>query len=337
MKVLHTPIEIAGQAGLSVKGLREIGIEADSLCDKNPFGYKNDYYYLESDNREERINDKELKVKFISENYDIIHYHFGSYLLPGFKDVEIFKSQGKKLFVEFWGSDVRLPSVESKRNPYFINAKNTIEEVNIERMKKWSEYMDGEVIFGDHTFNVFLKPYFDKIHIVGQRVDTKNNIPVYPSLSDDKEVVVVHAPSFAPIKGTKYVEEAIEKLKAKGLKFKYVRVENMPNHLAMEIYKTADIIIDQLCLGGYGIFASEAMSLGKPVICYILEEHLEGYPEGMPIINANPDTIEKVLEFWINSPAIDRYNVGVKSRRYVEKVHDIQVVAKKLEKIYLED
>lgn len=47
-----------------------------------------------------------------------------------------------------------------------------------------------------------------------------------------------------------------------------------------------------ICGGAHGIFACEAMALGKTVICYIIEEHLSGYPD----INANSNNIEKVLE-----------------------------------------
>jgi glycosyltransferase involved in cell wall biosynthesis len=99
------------------------------------------------------------------------------------------------------------------------------------------------------------------------------------------------------------------------------------------MYSMADIIIDQLMMGSHGAFACEAMALGKPVICYILDELLSTYPPGFPIINANPGTIVEVLEEIICSPE-KRYEIGKKSRKYAEEVHDIRVVAKKLLAIY---
>jgi glycosyltransferase involved in cell wall biosynthesis len=75
------------------------------------------------------------------------------------------------------------------------------------------------------------------------------------------------------------------------------------------------------------------MALGKPVICYIHDELVDTFPEGFPIVNANPDTIAAVLEELICSPE-KRHELGIKSRAYVEKVHDIRVVASKLKNIY---
>ncbi|MGN7479714.1 hypothetical protein ACTHOQ_17985 [Solibacillus silvestris] len=334
MKILHTPVEIAGQVSLSVRGLRAIGLKADSLTAVHPFKYKNEWEFIESKSKVIKLLDRVKKVNEIRKEYDIIHYHFGTSILPKYLDVKILKKSGIKVFSEFWGSDVRLPLIEAKRNPFFVNSYNEDEQNNIEKMKRWSDLTDGVAIFSDHTFNEFLNPYFEKVHIIGQRVDTELYQPVYPVLDDTNEPVIVHAPSQQAFKGTVYVEKAIENLQNKGLKFKYKRVEKMSNQQAIEIYKTADIVIDQLCGGAHGIFACEAMALGKPVICYILPEFLSGYPEGLPIINANPDTVEEILANWIQAPAEERYKVGMQGRKYAEKVHDIKVVAEKLAQIY---
>lgn len=334
MKVLHTPIEIAGQLGLTVKGLRQIGIGAKSLVYEHPFGYKNDDYFEFFESQEMRRASRKAKLSNIVENYDVIHYSCGTPILHDYEDVKLFLKENKLVLVEFWGTDARIPSVESKRNKYYVNNYNKTDDEIIERLKKWSEYTNGRVIFSDHTFNEFLKPYFDEIHIVGQRIDTALLQPVFPSLDEKKEIVIVHAPSNQAFKGTRFINQALENLKRKGFKFKYIQIENKAHHEAIEIYKQADLIIDQICGGAHGIFACEAMALGKPVICYILDEHLDGYPKGFPIINANPDNIEGVLEEWIERPHIDRHEIGKKGRSYVEKIHDIKVVAQKLKAVY---
>lgn len=333
MKVLHTPIEIAGQLGLSVKGLREVGINSDSLVYKNPFGYKNDFYFEFFESQEKRRQSRREKLNFLNENYDVVHYSFGTPILNDYEDVEFFLKENKKVIVEFWGSEVRLNQLESQRNKYYVPKDKIPDSKKIELMKKWAEYTKGHVIFSDHTFNEYLQPYFNKIHIVGQRVDTKKLLPIYPSLYS-KRLKVLHAPSHQGFKGTKYVTNAVESLKARGYDFEFLLVENKTNVEALELYKQADIIIDQLCGGAHGVFACEAMALGKPVICYILPELIEGYPEGFPIINANPDTIEEVLAYWLEASPEERYQLGVKSRNYAEDVHDIEVVAKKLKTVY---
>ncbi len=55
-------------------------------------------------------------------------------------------------------------------------------------------------------------------------------------------------------------------------KYKNIRfeiIENKPNKEAIEIYKKADIVIDQVLVGWYGAFAVEVMKMGKPVAVFI--------------------------------------------------------------------
>ena len=330
MKVLHLPTEIAGQANLSAQGLREIGVHASNTARPNPFGYPVDIDpritwlpFLKN------TRDPWLFFRWL-EDFDLFHYHKSPYLPLGL-DVRVLRRKHKPFVVEFWGSDIRLQELEQQRNPYFVGDNADNQKRKLARLLFWSELTD-EVIFSDHSADIFLKPYFKKIHIVGQRVDTRRYIPHYPSPLT-RCPKIMHAPSVKAVKGTKHVTRALENLKKAGLDFEYIEVSGVSHKEAVQIYSQADIIIDQLMLGSHGAFACEAMALGKPVICYILDELLGTYPDGFPIVNANPDTITAVLEELLCSPE-KRYEIGMKSRAYAEKVHDIRVVAQKLLAIY---
>ena len=62
---------------------------------------------------------------------------------------------------------------------------------------------------------------------------------------------------------------------------------------ALEIMQKADIFIDQLILGSYGMSSIEAMSFGKPVMTYIMPKVFEaGLPNECPIVNTNPTNLE---------------------------------------------
>lgn len=330
MKVLLLPTEFAGQVNLSAKGLREIGVDASNTARPLPFGYP-----VDIDPRItwlpflKETRDPFLFFKWANE-FDLFHYNKSPYLPMGI-DVKILQKRHKPFVIEFWGSDIRLHKLEKKRNPYFVSDNATNQERKINRLKFWSSYTD-EVIYSDHSADIFLKPYFKKIHVVGQRVDTNLYFPNYPS-PHNKNPKIVHAPSIKATKGTHYVHQAIEKLKKMGLDFEYVEVFGVTHQKAIQIYSQADIIIDQLLMGSHGVFACEAMALGKPVICHILDELLPTYPPGFPIVNATPETIGKVLEELICS-AQKRHEIGKKSRIYAENVHDIRVVAAKLLEIY---
>jgi glycosyltransferase involved in cell wall biosynthesis len=337
MRILLLPIEIAGQLTITTQAQKALGHKAFGMCSQHSFAYP-DPIDLVLPNRGNRwLNRLERFFAFFrtSGNFDVFHYYFASTLLPWMLDARYQKWRGKRIVTEFFGSDVRLPETEAKRNPYFVNAYYESEKVNRKRLQAWADLTAGEVIIADHSFNLFLEPYFNTIHVVGQRIDCSRYTPHYPD-PKVKRPRVLHAPSQQASKGTVHVEQAVENLKSKGLDFEYIRVSGMAYGDAMEIYKTADLVIDQLCLGSHGIFACEAMSLGKPVICYILPELIAEYPEGFPIINANPDTIESVLEEWLQSPA-KLHEVGKQSRAYAERVHDVRRIAKDLIRIYQKD
>jgi len=337
MRILHLPIEIAGQLTIASQTQKSLGYEAFSMCSQHSFAYPDPIDLVLPNGGNRWLNRLERIFAFFqtSEKFEVFHYYFANTLLPLMLDARYQKWRGKRVVTEFFGSDVRLPETEALRNPYYVNSYRESEALNRKRLKAWADVTNGEVIVLDHCFNLFLEPYFKTIHIVGQRIDCTRYNPCYPD-PEVKRPRVLHAPSQQAFKGTIHVEKAVENLKSKGLDFEYIKVTGLAHREAIELYKTADLIIDQLCLGAHGVFACEAMALGKPVICYILPELVNGFPDGFPLINANPDTIEFVLEEWIQSPA-KLHEVGKQSRAYAERVHDVRKIASNLIRIYKND
>ena len=330
MKVLLLPTEFAGQVNLTARGLREIGIEAFNTSLPTARNYPIDINpgitwlpFLKNTRNPLLFN------KWFNE-FDLFHYNKSPYLPFGF-DIKKLIKKSKPFVVEFWGSDIRLQNIERDRNPFFVSDNASNQKRKLRRLQFWSDCTD-EVIYSDHSADVFLKTYFKKIHVIGQRVDTRLYQPTYPSPANSCPKIV-HAPSIKATKGTQFIAKAIDKLKQMGLSFEYIEIFGVSHSEAMKVYAQADIVVDQLMMGSYGAFACEAMALGKPVICYILDELLETYPEGFPIVNANPKTIKSVLEELIISPD-KRHEIGKQSRVFAENVHDIRVVARKLLKIY---
>ena len=70
--------------------------------------------------------------------------------------------------------------------------------------------------------------------------------------------------------GTEFVIEACSQLPVE-----LDLVEGVPHEQARKRYAKADIIIDQLLVGWHGVFALEAMALGKPVITYLKPDVIE--------------------------------------------------------------
>ena len=126
---------------------------------------------------------------------------------------------------------------------------------------------------------------------------------------------------------------AFNELKKKYDNIELVLVEGVKQEEAIEIYGSADIIVDQLNAGTYGVFAIESMALGKPVISYISDEMKLKLPEELPILSANKQTISTVLEYLVTHP-FERNEVGIRGRRYVELYYDYRKVAVILRDIY---
>src|SRR5207342_1086414 len=114
-------------------------------------------------------------------------------------------------------------------------------------------------------------------------------------------------------------------------------VEGLHHDAAFERYRAADIVVDQLNAGWYGLFAVEAMALGKPVVTFLHDEAVrrteEAFGVRVPIVSATADTLREALRPLV-ADAAQRREVGGASRTYVEHVHDVERVADRLLDLY---
>jgi glycosyltransferase involved in cell wall biosynthesis len=166
-------------------------------------------------------------------------------------------------------------------------------------------------------------------HIV---VDVDQLEPRYPVLGNGQKLRVLHVPNHSHFKGTRYLAAAIDRLGA-DQPIEFVLRSGVSNAEALELMRDADVVVDQLIGGNFGLTALEAMALGKPVIVYLAEPSIVlGFDE-CPLINANPDTIEGVLRELISNR--DRLpEIGRRSRRYVEKHYSVEALASRLRDLY---
>ena len=142
----------------------------------------------------------------------------------------------------------------------------------------------------------------------------------------------MHAPSDRKKKGTQYVIDACAQLPV-DLDI----VERLPHEEARKRYARADIVVDQLNAGWHGVFALEAMALGKPVVVHLKAEVVEqaerAYGVKVPLVPATKDSLVEALRPLVEKPALRR-EIGAASRAYVEQVHDIDRIADRLIDLY---
>jgi hypothetical protein len=113
-----------------------------------------------------------------------------------------------------------------------------------------------------------------------------------PVLVRDRPIVV-HAPSRGVVKGTALVRVAMEPLHEENL-IEYREVQGVPAWAMPAIYQDADIVIDAMRIGNYGVAACEAMAAGRLVIGHLHKSVMTELAEAgavPPIIAASPDEL----------------------------------------------
>ena len=114
--------------------------------------------------------------------------------------------------------------------------------------------------------------------------------------------VVVHAPSSGWLKGSELIDETMSRLHDEGL-VEYRRLRGVPHAQMPEAYRSADIVLDQFRLGGYGVAAVEALAAGRIVIGHVSQTVRatvrSATGRDLPIVEARAAELEGVLRSLI--------------------------------------
>lgn len=324
MKIVHAPTEISGQMQTLVNGLRQAGHQAN--------GYNWFLTYLNYNGGIVSTNAFEL-AKIIEPlvNYvDVFHFHNGNSLLPKNSDIPLLHGKGKKMVMHHWGNDVRSVKRNSKLNIFPIPPSYNSDELIHENLIYFSKYIK-HVIVQDYELYPHVADYYEHVHVLPLACNHHNIPYAYPS-PDNRHPVVIHAPTNREFKGSAYIEKAIVDLKSSH-PFTYQVIEKMEHQEAMRMYMKADIVVDQILCGTYGMLSVEAMAMGKVVVAFVKDDVKEKLPGDLPIVVANPDTIRDVLQELLSNPEL-RDQIGRAGRRYVENYHAVEKVIPQLLSIY---
>lgn len=144
---------------------------------------------------------------------------------------------------------------------------------------------------------------------------------------------LVHAPNHRSLKGTDHLLRAVDELRQEGLQIDLTVLEGLPNTEVLHLIRSADVVVDQLVIGWYAMFALEAMVCGKPVVCHIREEFRDLYiatdllaPGELPLIEATVHTIKGTLRRLASLPRHEIWSIGDRSRAFIEKHHSSTAV-----------
>ena len=305
LRVVHCPVNTAGVPWANVQALRERGVEAELVVFNR---YK---LHPEADRSLERhggLARRQLtqwrELLRLLPRTDVFHFYFGLTLVPQSVQFPILRALRKKSVMHYLGSDIR---------------GKTPQELAFGKKA-------GAEIVGSYD----AIRWVPGAEVIPPGIDVAAIEPAYPG--DRARPVILHAPSSRRRKGTEHVIAACE-----GLDADLVLVEGLHHEEAFERYREADIVVDQLNAGWYGLLAIECMALGKPVVTFLHDEAVrrteEAFGTRVPIVAATKENLRKRLEPLVAS-ASERRRIGEASREYVEQVHDLERVADRLLDLY---
>ena len=306
LRVVHCPVNTAGVPWANVQALRRRGVDARLVVFNR---YK---LHPEADRSLERhggfVRRQATQWRTLSDllpTTDVFHFYFGLTLVPRSVQFQILRALRKKSVMHYLGSDIRGKS-------------------------------PAELAFGTKAGAQLVGSYdairwVPEAEVIPPGIDVAAVEPAFPA-ADRTRPVILHAPSSRRRKGTEHVLAACEELEAD-----LVLVEGLHHDEAFERYREADIVVDQLNAGWYGLFAIECMALGKPVVTFLHDEAIarseEAFGTRVPIVSATKENLRERLEPLV-SDAAERRRVGKASRAYVEQVHDLEHVADRLLALY---
>ena len=331
LRVFLGPTHLAGILWEYRQGLKQLGVDAKVVIfEDHGFKYPADIEFKLNGGRYIKVLRRIAHFPRLIHRFNVFHFAFGHSLLPAYYnfDVLLLKMLNKKIVMHFVGSDIRPRNIpETKMTTDVLNKKKKL-------IKFWEKYADA--IISHPEYSQLLTVNY---HSIPLGYDLEHWKPFQSDRieKDTSQILIVHAPSDREAKGTKYVDAAVNMLIKDGFNIKFKLLENLPNSEVREWLNASDIVIDQLLTGWHGALSVESMALAKPVLCYINDEWLNHpsckYAKDIPLVNTTLDNIYDNLKLLIENPDL-RKEIGQKSRKYVEEVHDSKMAAKQLLELY---
>jgi len=305
LRVTHCPVNTAGIPWTNVQALRRRGVDARLVV------FNRYALHPEADvdlGRSGGLVRQQLTqwraFGRLARQTDVFHFYFGLTLVPKSAQFPLLRALGKRSVMHFLGSDIR---------------GKTPDEL------AWAKRAGARVVGSYDAIR-----WVPEAEVIPPGIDVTAIEPVPPS--ERTRPVILHAPSSRQRKGTEHVIAACE-----GLDADLEIVEGLRHDDAFARFRNADIVVDQLNAGWYGLFAIECMALGKPVVTFLHEEAVrrsgDAFGVEVPLVSATAETLRERLRPLV-ADAAERRRLGAASRAYVEHVHDIERVTDRLLAVY---
>ena len=347
MKVLHLPTSVGGNSWNLAQGEKALGLESEVLVAAPSWANYRADINLDLPAVPSRMGKvAKLVSTFLSlrSRYDVFHFNFGSSLVhfPQFHlnqfELPLYPRRAA-LFATYNGCDARqkYPTMQRTKiaachNPNCYAGQcnsGLLDRYRREGIEKMSRY--AHHLWALNPDLLYFLPA-EKASFLPYAVDGQG-IGRSPPQLDAKKLKIVHAPTNRVAKGTDGIISALEHLeKTHPGAVEFRLVENVAHQQALQLYRDADLVIDQTLIGWYGGFAIELMMMGKPVIARIATEDLHFIPQPMAqevteaFINVTPDTLYDTLRLCVEDRGFLARHAQA-GEAYAHRWHNLEYVA----------
>lgn len=246
--------------------------------------------------------------------YDVFYFISGETILSRRLrrfELKTYKLLGKRVVFNFVGSDIRSENylIWKQTNIYdYLQGKSAppkSEDFQKKLIDDALRYADSILVSTPDLLEITPQAtYFPVVY------DIENLAAEIESIEepekDPNKIYILHSPSNTGTKGTAIINDVLEKIKREfPAAVELIRPYNEKNYelthsvsryKLFQLMKQADIVIDQMVIGWYGLQSIEALITGKTVVCYI-EKNLEKFLfEDCPIVTTDVLSLEQTLK-----------------------------------------
>jgi hypothetical protein len=227
---------------------------------------------------------------------------------------------GKRLIVFPYGSDIAVPGyLGVVEHPLLADYPEIAQRAGSTRHRVDYFCRWADLVIRNHQYGYL--PRWDVVWPTQMAVDTelwKGDGRASPADGVNADVVVLHAPNHRHVKGTQLLLDAVQSLRERGLRVALEVIERSPNEVVHAAVHRCDIVAEQF-LAGFGIFAVEGASAGKPVMSALgwwpPEVRGSELMRDCPFVDVDVFGIEAALEELVTNPA-HREAVGRAGRQF---------------------
>ncbi|WP_433014008.1 hypothetical protein [Kribbella sp. CA-294648] len=305
VRMLVGPTNSAGQGHAWAQAARQIdGVSAVSFAvhRKGQFEFADDYgvpLAWFGQPRWQRAQQQHIESSYTHVMVESARPIFGARGYPDAEaDITAMLEKNLDVSLLFHGSDIRLPSRHAER-------------------ERWSPFTPGDDL--TDRLEKQARRHAELVQSLGlpvfvSTVDLLDDVPdaqwlpvvidptpwhqaARPLFSTEKPVVA-HVPSNAKLKGTEEIDAVLTRLHEAG-QIEYRRITGVRHDQMPTVIGDADIVVDQLRIGLYGVAAAEALAAGRIVVSYVgdaVRERMRSLTgRDVPIVEADPDTLGDVV------------------------------------------